>query len=67
MKKEFEIQDVKLLYSAFLALCDYMETEAGCGNCPLWTDMCGADDQTAVKEFGEALCRIRNIAGIPNK
>lgn len=64
MKKEFEVQDIKMLYSAFIALCDYMETDVYCSKCPLWNDMCGADDKTKVKEFGEALHRIRSIANI---
>ncbi|WP_072418566.1 MULTISPECIES: hypothetical protein [unclassified Ruminococcus] len=64
MKKEFEVEDIKQLYSAFISLCDFIEADVYCGKCPLWNDMCGAADKTKVREFSEALYRIRSIADI---
>ena len=63
-EKMFCANDVKRLYSAFTALCDFVEEEINCGNCPLWESMCGAEDKTEVSEFSEALKRIRDTAGI---
>lgn len=65
MKKEFETSDINNLYSAFIKTCDYIENEVGCGKCPLYENMCGAEDKSMVNEFCESLARIRAIAGIP--
>lgn len=65
-EKLFRVEDIKKLYSAFLILCDFVEEDIYCGKCPLWKDMCGADDKTKVNEFSEALKRIRYIAEIKN-
>ena len=64
--KEFVIEDIKSLYSAFLKLCDYIEEndDIGCSNCPLWKPICGNSDKNAGREFGETLQRIRHTAGI---
>lgn len=62
----FKVGDVKKLYNAFLTLCDFVEKDIHCGKCPLWHDMCGADDKTKAEEFGAALQRIRYIAKIKN-
>ncbi len=45
MKKEFETEDIKLLYTAFIDLCDYIEEEVGCGKCPRYQEFC-ADQVT---------------------
>lgn len=63
-EKLFRVGDVKKLYNAFIALCDFVEEDVYCGKCPLWKDMCGSEDQTKATEFGKALERIRYIAGI---
>lgn len=63
-EKLFNVEDVRKLYSAFIALCDFVENDIYCGNCPLWSEMCGNNDQTSVKEFGYALARIRSVAEI---
>ena len=64
-EKLFNVEDIKKLYSAFIALCDFVENDIYCGNCPLWNEMCGNKDETVVHEFGDALARIRSIAEIP--
>lgn len=61
MKKDFDENDVKKLYEAFIKTCDYIENEIGCGKCPLFNDMCGAVNQTRAKEFGEALKRLKSV------
>ena len=66
MKKYFEENDIRKLYNAFNSLCDYVEENSGCGNCPLWAEMCGNKDKRVVEEFSEALARIRGIADISN-
>lgn len=60
----FKVGDVKKLYNAFIALCDFMENDVYCGKCPLWHDMCGSDDKSEINAFSEALERIRYIADI---
>ncbi|MDE6780213.1 MAG: hypothetical protein K2J40_01955 [Ruminococcus sp.] len=57
-EKLFRVGDVKKLYNAFKALCDFVEEDIYCGKRPLWKDMCGAD------AFSEALERIRYTANI---
>ncbi len=64
MQKEFEIEDIKNLYNAFIQTCDYIENEVGCGKCPLYKNMCGAEDMSRVNDFCESLTRIREVAGI---
>ncbi|MDE5738605.1 MAG: hypothetical protein K2H93_09605 [Oscillospiraceae bacterium] len=66
MEKNFNVDDIKKLYSAFISLCDYIEYDINCNNRPLWEIMCGADDRTSVSEFCNALARIRSIADIPD-
>ena len=66
MEKLFEAEDIKRLYSAFIALCDYVEKDPGCGKCPLWKTMCGNKDKSEACLFGDALARIRQTAEIPN-
>lgn len=65
MKKEFETEDIKVLYTAFTELCDYIEEEVGCGKCPRYHTFCTISNKKD-KEFGEALARIREMAEIPN-
>ncbi len=65
MKKEYETEDIKMLYTAFIDLCDFIEEEVGCGKCPRYHDFCEGANQKG-KEFGIALARIREIAEIPN-
>ena len=65
MKKEFETEDIKLLYAAFIDLCDYIEEEVGCGKCPRYQEFCTESNKKG-KEFGQALARIREVAEIPN-
>ncbi|MCQ2439201.1 MAG: hypothetical protein MJ074_05535 [Oscillospiraceae bacterium] len=64
MEKAFKTDDIRKLYSAFISLCDYIEENAGCGNCPLWLPMCGNKSNEAVRDFSEALERIRETADI---
>lgn len=47
--------DVRRLYNAFLALCDYVEENVHCSNCPLYKTLCGDEDQTNVKLFSKSL------------
>ena len=63
-----EKEDLKKLYNAFITLCDFVETDEniGCGKCPLYESMCGNKTTNTVKEFSEALARIRKKAEIPN-
>ncbi len=66
--EQFDIKDIKRLYSAFINLCDYIEEngDIGCGNCPLWNPICGNVDKNKGIEFSKALQRIRHSAGIPD-
>ena len=50
--------DLKLLYNAFEKICDYMECEVGCGECPLWSRTCHAEE-AKWREFVAATERIR--------
>lgn len=51
--------DVKLLYRAFVTLCDYVEedTGGGCLNCPLNHTICF--QKTEGEAFAQALARIK--------
>lgn len=60
----FRVGDVRKLYNAFISLCDFVEEDIHCGKCPLWKDMCNADDNSEVTAFSEALERIRYTANI---
>lgn len=60
----FRVGDIKKLYNAFIALCDFIEEDVHCGRCPLWNDMCGTDDKSEVTAFSEAMQRIRYTANI---
>ena len=65
--KEIEVlckEDVKLLYQAFLSLCDYVEENVGCDKCPLYSELCGNIDATNVKRFSESLKNIRSVCEI---
>lgn len=66
METIYNTEDIRKLYNAFVELCDHIEEEHGCGTCPLWEPMCGNKDKTSVKEFAQALARIREVADIPN-
>lgn len=61
----FRVGDIKKLYNAFIALCDFVEDDVHCSRCPLWNDMCGSDDKSKVTAFSEAMQRIRYTANIP--
>ena len=54
-------EDVKRLYQAFLSLCDYVEENAGCSNCPLYSELCGNADAANVICFSESLKNIRCV------
>ena len=56
--------DVINLYDAFIALCDYVEENIYCGNCPLWNKMCGNENKDNVTQFSRSLSEIRNKCGI---
>lgn len=56
--------DVTVLYKAFIKLCDFIETEVGCGKCPMYSEMCCNSDKMKVDEFSQSLMRIRNECGI---
>lgn len=60
----FRVGDVRKLYNAFIALCDFVEEDIYCGKCPLWKNMCGVDDKSEVTAFSEVLERIRYTANI---
>lgn len=64
MNKVFDTEDINNLYNSFTEICDFIENEVGCGKCPLYEKMCGAEDKTRVNEFCESLSRIRDIARI---
>ena len=66
MEKEFDVDDIRKLYDAFISLCDYVEENSGCGKCPMWTDMCGNPDKAKVNGFSDSLAKIRKIAEIPD-
>lgn len=56
--------DVRQLYDAFISLCDYIEENVYCGNCPLYETLCGNKDKTNVDLFSKALKNIRDKCGI---
>ena len=60
LKKE----DVRKLYHAFLSLCDYVEENVYCANCPLYETLCGNKDETNVELFSKSLKNIRDKCGI---
>ena len=60
LKKE----DVKQLYHAFLSLCDYVEENVYCANCPLYETLCGNEDKANVELFSKSLKNIRDKCGI---
>lgn len=66
MKKAFETEDIQQLYAAFVSLCDYVEEEIGCGECPMWSKICSRQDKLKTENFCDALKRIRKAADIPN-
>ena len=65
MKKEYETEDIKMLYTAFIDLCDFIEEEVGCGKCPRYQKFCAGSSNQG-REFGKALARIRETAGNSN-
>lgn len=48
---EFRKEDVLTLYNAFTKLCDYIEREVDCGNCPLWRDICSQPNSQQCSDF----------------
>lgn len=56
--------DVRALYRAFLSLCDYVEENIFCANCPLYETLCGNEDKTKVELFCGSLKNIREKCGI---
>ncbi len=55
--------DVRRLYHAFLSLCDYVEENIYCANCPLYGELCGNKDETNVELFSKSLKSIRDRGG----
>lgn len=56
--EKFKKEDVKVLYNAFIKLCDYIELRIGCWECPLYkieTNGCRCND------FVESLKRIIEV------
>ncbi|WP_297871609.1 hypothetical protein [uncultured Oscillibacter sp.] len=56
--------DVRRLYHAFLSLCDYVEENIYCANCPLYGELCGNKDEANVELFSKSLKNIRDKCGI---
>ena len=56
--------DVRRLYHAFLSLCDYVEENIYCANCPLYGELCGNKDETNVELVSKSLKNIRDMCGI---
>lgn len=56
----FRKEDVKILYDAFVKLCDYIECEIECSKCPMWKNICGKSDSVEYNDFAESLKRIRD-------
>ncbi len=64
--EDFKKEDVETLYNAFTKLCDYIEQEVGCGECPLWETICSQPNSYQCDGFTESLKRIRETIEINN-